>query len=80
MEDLIQTYKYNYIQYAVTSKQSFKDAYEDAEKKMQSFYSEPEPEHKQKLYATTLPPKIQSNNNSWIIVGLGLISFVLVAL
>lgn len=77
MEDLIQTYKYNYIQYALTSKQSFKDAYEDAEKKMQSFYSEPE--HKQKLYeSTTSPPKIQSN--IWIVVGLGLISFVLVVL
>jgi hypothetical protein len=79
MEDLIQKYKYNYLQYTLTSKQTFKDSYENIEKEMQSFYSQPkpEPEPKQQLYTTTSPPKIQSN---WLVIGLGLLSFLLVVL
>jgi hypothetical protein len=77
MEDLIQKYKYNYVQYALTSKQTFKDSYENIEKEMQSFYSQPKSEPKQQLYTTTSPPKIQSN---WLVIGLGLLSFLLVVL
>jgi heme oxygenase len=82
MENAIQKYKYNFLQYSLTSKKKFKDAYEEAEKEMDKLTSNSnqpiEPTKKLFDFNIQSPPTIKTN--VWTVGVLGLISLVLVVL